>query len=124
MAGEVHVRTSADLDAWTNKLERLRDVRSLVARVRALTGAEFADTQQVVHVITGSLKASGRSAVDYDDTAHTLTADIGYGGPSPGSVNDPVVYAWYEQRRGGAHDYMAGVELDLAQVIAEWWAEQ
>lgn len=63
----------------------------------------FLDTQEKVHVITASLKMSGKTSSDFtaDDE---WTGEITYGGVSAG-VNNPVDYALYEMERGGEHDF-------------------
>jgi hypothetical protein len=58
----------------------------------------FDRSQQYVHVITGNLKASGRSRVYR--LAKSTVAEIAYGG---GSVD----YAGYEEARGGDHAYLS-----------------
>lgn len=62
----------------------------------------FEDTQVKTHVITGSLKASGKmeASTQGNDWSGTIT----YGGASAGP-NNPVDYAIYEMARGGAHDF-------------------
>lgn len=76
--------------------------------LEAALEAAFMETQSVVHVITGSLKLSGRTSSDFDGSNWTGT--ITYGGPSAGP-NNPVDYAIYEMQRGGAHDFMAGIPM-------------
>lgn len=58
----------------------------------------------MVHVITGSLRASGRTSSDV--TGGVWYGEITYGGPSSGYPNDPVDYADYERARGGEHDFL------------------
>jgi hypothetical protein len=62
----------------------------------------FAETQAAVHVITGSLKTSGKISTGFD--GDTWKGEISYGGASLG-VNNPVTYAIYEKARDGAHDF-------------------
>lgn len=59
----------------------------------------FNATQAAVHVISGKLKASGRFSSS--SNGEVWTGEIKYGGKEYG-----VGYAWYEQRRGGTHDFM------------------
>lgn len=80
--------------------------------LEALLRAAFSDTQVRTHVITGSLKASGKTSSDFD--GDTWTGTIEYGGdlwkvPVPGPAHDPVRYAIYEMARGGEHDFFAGL---------------
>ncbi len=60
---------------------------------------EFYDaTQNVVHVITGALKRSGRWEVDRDGLE--VVGQVVYGD------GDVVVYAQYEHDRGGEHAFL------------------
>lgn len=81
--------------------------------------AVFVDTQARTHIITGSLKASGKSETDFD--GETWTGKITYGGvlwkpAAPGPPNDPVDYAIYEMDRGGSHDFFGGIPSFAAQI--------
>lgn len=67
----------------------------------------FQDTQDRVHVITDSLRQSGKLTVD-EVVRGVLEGTIEYGGDSTGPI-DPVVYAIYEMARGGDHDFFAGL---------------
>lgn len=98
----IHIDAS-DADAAMGRLERGPTPADLAHLDAHLLGV-FAETQAVVHIITGSLKMSGRPEGHYRD--HVWDGTISYGGPSAG-VHNPVTYALYEQRRGGAHDFMA-----------------
>jgi hypothetical protein len=93
---------TSDVEAELERLERLDSATLL--RLEAVLAMSYAATQQAVHVITGSLKGSGR----FSSSAHgnSWHGEIRYGGVSPG-INNPVDYAEYEQRRGGAHDFIA-----------------
>jgi hypothetical protein len=85
------------LDAWIDGLERL-DRPSAAAEAGWLLSTEefYGHTQEVVHVDTGALKASGRLSVDRD--RHTITGEVAYGG------TPACDYAVYEFARGGSHD--------------------
>jgi len=61
-------------------------------------------TQRIVHVITGSLKASGKT-VPAQIIGDTIVVGLRYGGFSQG-VNNPVDYASDEFARGGSHDFL------------------
>ena len=78
--------------------------------LEALLDAAFMETQAATHVITESLKASGKVSSDFD--GDKWEGVISYGGPlwrvpTPGPPNDPVDYAVYEMARGGTHDFFA-----------------
>lgn len=80
----------------------------VVGELEALVQAAFVETQAATHVITGSLKASGKTDTDFD--GDVWSGQITYGGelwktPAPGPPNNPVVYAIYEMARGGEHDF-------------------
>lgn len=76
-------------------------------RLDAVLHEAFLDTQAVVHVISGHLKASGRE--------HSVTAggewrgEITYDAARYSRKDGSVIYAYYEQRRGGEHDFMRNV---------------
>jgi hypothetical protein len=64
----------------------------------------FADSQARAHVLSGALKASGRSGTDIRDDGQTWIGWQSYGGPG-------VEQALYEQARGGSHDFFAGTPV-------------
>lgn len=80
----------------------------VVGELEALLQSAFAETQASTHVITGSLKASGKTETDFD--GEEWSGAIEYGGilwktAAPGPPNDPVDYAIFEMARGGEHDF-------------------
>lgn len=78
----------------------------------------FVETQALVHVITGSLKGSGR--VSFDQKDGEWSGEISYGGSSPGFPHNPVTYAKKEFGKGGAHDALRNIHLihdDLSNAI-------
>lgn len=85
----------------------------------------FMDTQARTHIITGSLKASGKTNSEFD--GELWEGEITYGGelwesPTPGPPNNPVDYAIFEMARGGEHDFFAGIsayEDDFEDAINE-----
>jgi len=100
----------ADLDDFYDALRVLSGPGpETVAALDGVLAKGFAETQARVHVITESLKRSGRPKSTHDDDS--WDGAIIYGGPSPGSVNDPVEYAEYERQRGGTHDYLSNLPL-------------
>lgn len=64
----------------------------------------FTATQGAVHIITGSLKMSGKMESELHRDYWEGT--ISYGGVSLG-VNNPVTYAIYEKARDGDHDFFS-----------------
>lgn len=100
------IRIDADFSEVDRELSRLDHVpMSVHLELEAILALAFGRSQQEVHVITGSLEASG--TVDSDLKNDVWKGTIEYGGPAPGFAHDPVLYAEYEQRRGQSHDFMA-----------------
>lgn len=81
----------------------------VVGAMETVLHAAFEDTQAITHVITASLKGSGKTESDFD--GDNWTGSITYGGSSPGFKNDPVTYAIYEMARGGDHDFFRNLQL-------------
>lgn len=79
-----------------------------VGRLESVLRNAFLNTQARTHIITTSLKLSGRSSSDFD--GKTWQAGITYGGPSTGPIN-PVEYAVYEMARGGEHNFFRDLPL-------------
>lgn len=116
---------------WRSIEKELKRLEKAPLRARAFLDAAldtgFAATQSAVHVITGSLKSSGKKTSDMH--GDTWRGQISYGGVSIG-VNNPVTYAIYEKARGaggaggesnakGDHDFMAPLaSLDSLYVKA------
>lgn len=94
----VHVDTS-EIDRELDRLQRGMTAAHLM-RMSSILSTQFAHTQAEVHVITGSLRASGK--VDTPRREDGWEGVISYGGPSAsGSVHNPVTYAREEQSRDG-----------------------
>lgn len=99
----------------------------ITSRLETTLGKAFAHTQAQTHIITGSLKASGHTASDFDGNMWTGTISYGgplFGTPVPGPPNDPVDYAIYERARGGTHDFFAGLdayEQEVEEVVNEFF---
>lgn len=98
---------------------------------------QFQATQMAVHVVTGSLKASGLPHA-HGEPGGGWTGSITYGGailnfaPVPGPARNPGQYAIYEFEKpydeGLDHNWMTGAHLEsfehrYADVIAEWMEE-
>ena len=65
---------------------------------------QFAATQMAVHVITRSLKNSGKTRSNIG--VNRWEGIISYGGSSPGSIHNPVDYAEFERERDSTHDFL------------------
>lgn len=114
----VRINFHSNWDDVLSELDRLEGLpdEAAVARLDAVLTAGFLATKAITHVITGSLKNSGRESTSVH--GHTWEGSITYGGPSPGFPHDPVKYAYYEQRRRGSHDFMAPV-YELHEALRE-----
>lgn len=87
----------SDVNRGLNKADGL-DVETILALESALISV-FQATQAAVHVHSGRLRESGRT--QSETHGDTWTGEIKYGGGISG-----VDYAWFEQRRGGEHNFM------------------
>lgn len=96
-------RITNDIEKEVNRLARGPQFKDM-ARFERVLISQFEATQATVHVITGSLKSSGRVASSHGET--TWEGEITYGGRSSG-VNNPVDYAEYERERDQSHDFLA-----------------
>lgn len=96
-------RITDDID---QEIDRLADgpTPATMANFEVVLTRQYAATQATVHVITGSLKLSGR--ISSNINANSWEGEISYGGPSTG-VHNPVDYAEYERERDGNHDFLA-----------------
>lgn len=89
-----------DLEREIARLERSPALAAVY--LDAALNTSFKATQGAVHIITGSLKSSGKKSSSFD--GDTWRGEIVYGGISLG-VNNPVTYAIYEKARDGDHDF-------------------
>lgn len=103
------VKLSVDgLDEAQRELDRIKRIPlNAIGDLEKLASSAFGATQAAVHIITGSLKLSGKLSTNFDGKSWDM--QITYGGAAPGAVFDPVRYAIYERARGGAHDFMAPI---------------
>jgi hypothetical protein len=98
-----------DIDDVMDELDRIKHPNFLAYSLLETELAQaYATTQSAVHIITGSLKNSGNTATSMG--GDEWTGEISYGGLSPGAINDPVKYAFYEWRRGGMHNFFIGID--------------
>lgn len=102
MKGQFSITADPTLKRWIGGLGGLTVNGAAVDAWRAAGDIYFSSTQELVHVLSGDLRRSGRSTIDFDKT--TITNTITYGGAfgAGGQVN----YALYEIRRGGSHDFV------------------
>lgn len=108
-----YMRIDYDTRDFDDLLDDLEDEpgNDTILALESILSTAFAETQAVVHVITGKLRRSGR--VSSRVSNGRWEGEITYGGPGTG-----VEYAWYEERRGGHHDYMEPAE-GLDEAFAE-----
>jgi hypothetical protein len=104
----VSVRITVDDRQQQAAFDRLLNMGAAVNDLERILVRQFDAGQRAVHVITGSLR--GSEDLDSDYRAGRWTGRVSFGGPSPGFVNDPVVYAVYEAARGGPHDFRRPIE--------------
>jgi hypothetical protein len=103
----------ADFSEWHRELDRLRSPSvQTIAQLEIMLNNLFGLTQTDVHVITGSLRGSGKTETSYQ--GGVWEGKIGYGGGSPGYPKDPVEYANYEQARGPDHDFFKSMPIAMA----------
>lgn len=101
---------TVDMSEWFDALDVMSGPGAeTVEQLSASLEAGFTETQALVHVQTGSLKASGKAQAELSDDE--WAGEISYGGSSPGSVYDPVTYATEEFSRGGSHDALRNIHL-------------
>lgn len=128
MADNVYPEIHGDYSGVDRELSRVRSLpgRRGEVRLERELAVVFATTEALVHKVTGALAASGRTAANLDEERHRWEGQMTFGGPAPGFFPRPrrgnrrevehnpaldarsreeVVYAWYEMRRGGSHDY-------------------
>lgn len=80
--------------------------RKKIARLEQRLLRAFQETQAIVHIETGALKASGRVHSSVDRATHVWQGEITYG-----DAGTPAeAYAAYEAARGGPHDFFAPLE--------------
>jgi hypothetical protein len=86
-------------------------------KFEAVLDRQFNATQAAVHVITRSLKTSGKQKSNSDN--NSWEGEISYGGLAAGALHNPVDYAEYELERDGSHNFLAPAErLSPAYVTA------
>jgi len=104
-------------DGIEDEVNRLANGLSLedIAEFERVLTEQFRATQAAVHVITRSLKSSGKLSSDAGQTY--WEGEISYGGPSQG-IHNPVDYAEYERERGLNHDFLRPAEALGHEYIA------
>lgn len=118
-------QTGDVLKNWIADLAESAEPYEATVKLEGVLQAAFGETQAATHVITGSLKASGKTESDMHEDEWVGT--IEYGGelwavPSPGPARDPVDYAIYEMARGGDHDFfgpLVAYEGKIEEILVE-----
>lgn len=98
----------------TEVLDNLFLAERHAVRLDAVLQGIFAETQALVHVVSGELKASGR--VHSQVTGSVWEGTIAYGGPG-------VPQAIYEIERGGNHDYTRLIPSHYDELLAATGAQ-
>lgn len=113
---------AADLGEWTALLDKMSRVPlDAIAKLEEVANEMFERTQAEVHVVTGSLRGSGKVKTDVHGTSWEM--EIDYGGDSAGKAHDPVTYAETERARGGEHDFLASLpalEPKILEAMTSW----
>ena len=112
-------KISNDIEKEVSRLAKGPQFDDMLRFERILI-SQFAATQSAVHVVTGSLKSSGRVASSHSDTKWEGT--ISYGGRSAG-IHNPVDYAEFERERDSSHDFLAparNIETQYIQAMNEF----
>ena len=112
------LRIKTDIDRWVTAAGKFGALAEKFHRadVAKAGQATFDLTQDYVHVITGSLKLSGK--LDFEQKRGGTKVLITYGGESGGPKN-PVTYAAIEWERGGPHDWMTPAITETADLYPE-----
>lgn len=108
-----------EMDRTLSKLASMPD-DEMAAALDTLFGMGYTLSQGIVHVISGDLKASGTDHTEHEGV--TWKGELEYGPGTELTSPDHVDYAWYEQRRGGTHDFMRlvpTIEEGMAGAIDE-----
>lgn len=98
------IKIQSLLEGIEREIDRLADGPTLkdLLEFESALATEFQFTQSAVHVITGSLKLSGKVSSEFSN--NSWKGEISYGGPSSG-IHNPVDYAEIEREREGGHDF-------------------
>lgn len=115
----------SDIERELDHQSRMPDAKT-VMKMDATLASIFSRVDAKIHIITGALKASGKMKTSSSKLDQSWTGEASWGGASPLHFKRPpihprgtkhpaeyaasffeVVYAPYERRRGGAHDFMS-----------------
>lgn len=94
----IRVTVSREFDVWLASFARAADI-SVEAKVEWQQAMDilYGRSQELVHVVSGNLKASGRTDVVTEGL--NVVGSLVYG-------DETVDYALAEISRGGSHDYL------------------
>jgi hypothetical protein len=104
----------ANMDEWAAEFAKVANHVPAVHEMELVLQNMFDDMQSITHVVTGSLRGSGK--LESDIVGDLWVGRIGEGGSSPGFPHDPVEYAETEIARGGEHDFLRNAPA-LAEAI-------
>lgn len=112
-----------DISGWEAKLDQLLEPEAIHSSFGHLLLGVYEAADAKVHVITGRLKASGHTEVETDDKGTwigtvvfdaTILPYVTVTGEPHTNKWTGQSYAWFEQRRGGPHDFLSGAEPVMA----------
>lgn len=112
------LRIRTTLDNWVRAAGKFGTIAERIHQrdVQKAGEATFNISQELVHVITGSLMLSGK--LTFEKKKAGIKVLISYGGESAGPKN-PVTYASIEWNRGGPHDWMTPAITETADLYPE-----
>jgi hypothetical protein len=115
------------LDGMIDAMDRVANPSFMATQhLEEVLDMAYAHTQMQTDIITGRLKASGRTSSDFN--GKKWTGKLEYGGADyiPPGYSTPAYYGIYEKARGGQHDFMAGLEVyadKFGDAMTKWFKE-
>lgn len=111
------IKIFGDYHEIEDEMDRLEDLPNAKTNMLLDTVLKSVEGLVVgqVHIDTDSLRQSAKT--DSNERGAKWIGTLTMGGESTG-VNNPVDYAIYEKRRGGAHDFFNGIEVFHAAWVA------
>lgn len=110
------IRIFIDVSEWLDALDAHEGPGAeTLEELSRVLAAGFVESQMLVHVVTGSLKGSGR--VSNKRTEDGWEGEITYGGPAPGFAHPYVRYAKEEFGRGEEHNAMRNLDLQNSDYL-------
>jgi hypothetical protein len=122
-----------DMSAWEDRLSKLSLDEPIVVQLDKLLESAYTASQMKVHIISGRLKASGHTTSTLVESVWTgeIVYDVKIlpwtdkNGTTHTDKWTGMSYAWFEQRRGGSHDFLSqadSIMFGIDAMIHEWLA--